>query len=164
MQPDSRFQKLDKSFWAHVRVISQKLGYTNRRTQQIRVHNVDNIIKAMHELNLQADHLEEDTPFIDSLYAYFEYRAAILNGYVEPRLMDAERAQATFEDLRHSLRSTLPIPMNKQSGEKKRPAYFTGMVNMLIEAHLNGLSCDYEPRRLPVIVRNSVPCERCHVR
>ena len=47
--------------------------------------------------------------------------------------------------------------MNKQRGEKKAPAYFTGMVNMLIEAHALGHSCDYDPRRLTTITRDKTP-------
>ncbi len=47
--------------------------------------------------------------------------------------------------------------MNKQKGEKKAPAYLTGMVNMLIEANCNGLPVDYDPRELTTVTQNGAP-------
>ena len=47
--------------------------------------------------------------------------------------------------------------MNKQSGEKKAPAYLTGLVNMVIEANSQGLSCDYDPRQLTLITKDGLP-------
>lgn len=47
--------------------------------------------------------------------------------------------------------------MNKQRGDKKAPAYLTGIVNMLIEAHSRGQSCDYDPRSLTKFTRNKAP-------
>ena len=36
--------------------------------------------------------------------------------------------------------------MNKQKGEKQAPAYFTGIINMLIEANSKGYDCNYTVR------------------
>ena len=47
--------------------------------------------------------------------------------------------------------------MNKQKGKKKTPAYLTGIVNMLIEAGAKGSKCDYDPRSLITIEKNSIP-------
>lgn len=47
--------------------------------------------------------------------------------------------------------------MNKQRGRKKAPAYFTGIINMLIEAHARGLPCDYDPRELTTVTKNGMP-------
>jgi hypothetical protein len=47
--------------------------------------------------------------------------------------------------------------MNKQKGDKKAPAYFTGMINMLIDANLEGLPCDFDPRELTTITRDGEP-------
>jgi hypothetical protein len=44
-----------------------------------------------------------------------------------------------------------------ESTEKKKPAYFTGIVNMLIEAHAEGLPCDYDPRQLTTVTRDNAP-------
>ena len=71
--------------------------------------------------------------------------------------MDLERAKAEFERLRAELSPTCPLPMNKQRGEKRGPAYLTGIVNMLIEAHSDGNACDYDPRSLTKFTRNNAP-------
>ncbi len=47
--------------------------------------------------------------------------------------------------------------MNKQKGDKKAPAYFTAIINMLIEAHVDGMPCDYNPQKLTTLTRDGVP-------
>ena len=47
--------------------------------------------------------------------------------------------------------------MNKQKGDKKAPAFFTGLVNMLIEHHAKGADCDYDPRTLTTVTHAGVP-------
>jgi hypothetical protein len=49
------------------------------------------------------------------------------------------------------------LPMNKQKGDKKSHAYFTCIVNMLIEANANGMPCDYDPRELTTVTHNGAP-------
>ena len=71
--------------------------------------------------------------------------------------MDVERASAEFERLRRQLSPRCPLPMNKQRGTKRGHAYLTGIVNMLVEAHSHGHSCDYDPRSLTKFVRDEAP-------
>src|SRR5204863_9130422 len=97
------------------------------------------------------------TPLGKTLHAYFKYRADVLNTFVEPRLMTLKRAKQEFETLRTKLCPKCPLPLNKQKGEKKAPAYFTGIINMLIEANAEGLACDYDPRELTTITLNGTP-------
>ena len=97
------------------------------------------------------------TPFGASLLEYFDHRARVLNQLVEPRLMNVDEARSTFERLREQLQPTCPIPMNKQRGEKRASAYFTGIINMLIEANADGLPCDYDPRTLTTVTRDGFP-------
>jgi hypothetical protein len=96
-------------------------------------------------------------PLGKTLQAYFRYRAEVLNTFVELRLMTLERAKREFETLRAKLHPKCPIPLNKQKGDKKAPAYFTGIINMLIEAHAAGFACDYDPRELTTVTRNDAP-------
>jgi len=81
----------------------------------------------------------------------------VLNEYVEPRLMTAAQAKEMFEGLRKRLSPTCPLPMNKQKGKKRAPAYFTGIVNMVIEANAGGSPCTFEPRTLITITRDGFP-------
>lgn len=160
MRAHNRFQKLDKRFWANVRSISETLGYTDRRTRQIRIFSADEIIAAMSQLGLTSHHLLANgdlTEMGHNLLSYFEYRADALNHFVEPRLMDVAQAAQVFQEYREKLHPAAPVPMNKQKGEKKAPAYFTALVNMIIEANADNLPCDYDPRKLTTITRDNIP-------
>jgi hypothetical protein len=91
------------------------------------------------------------------LQAYFEYRAEVLANYVRPRLMDAETAKNLFYELQAALQPKCPMPMNKQKGTMKAPAFLTGIVNMLIEKHALGYPCNFDPRELTTVTRDGEP-------
>ncbi|MGB7925269.1 MAG: hypothetical protein WCF57_18670 [Pyrinomonadaceae bacterium] len=161
MKANNLFLNQPKHFWANVRSISQHLGYTARGTGQIKVPSLIEMRRTMQELGLSSAHIVDEqgqpTEFGRILSAYFEYRAGVLNNYVSAQLMDVARARDTFQELRGRLCPTCPLPLNKQKGEKKAEAYFTGIINMLIEAHAEGLPCDYDPRELTSVTLNNAP-------
>lgn len=178
MEANPKFLNLPKSFWATVRSISQSIGYTVRGSGQVKVPTINEIKNAFIKLNLNSDAIIQngnETQLAKDLIGYYKYRAEILNDYVEPRLMDAvllkdkegnklnqngnktERAKVTFEELKNNLNPSCPLPMNKQKGEKKSHAYFTGMINMLIEKNKKDFICDYDPRQLTTITMNGSP-------
>ena len=116
-----------------MRTIGEGVGYTVPRRRSIRVPSLDEIERAYSARGLRTDDIRREhgpTRFGETLLDYLQHRATLLNDYVEPRLMDAERARTEFERLRASLTPTCPLPMNKQRGEKKAPAYLTCIVNM----------------------------------
>lgn len=156
MRPDPRFLGQAKDFWAHVRTISQRVGYTDRKTRQIKVPTLPLIRQALQNLNLSLsrildEHSGQITDFGATLLAYFHYRADVLNTYVEPRLMTLEEARTRFTELRGRLNPKCPLPLNKQAGAKKDVAFFTGIINMLIEQQIGGLPCDYNPQALTAV-------------
>jgi hypothetical protein len=161
MKPDQQFLKQTKDFWANVRTISEQAKYTDKKTGHVKVPSVSEMKGALRSVGLASTHIldERDEPvyFGQTLFAYFQHRADVVNGYIRPRLMDIERARAEFERLyaRHS--PSCPIPMNKQTGEKKTWAYLTGIINMLIEANGEDLPCDYDPQRLTTATRAGIP-------
>jgi len=113
------------------------------------VPGLDVMTKALESLRLKAAHIIDDagtpTELGENLEAYFKYRANVLNKTVKGNLMTVGEAKRAFERLKGELRPRCPLPMNKQKGQKKSPAYFTGIVNMLIEANAQGLTCEYDP-------------------
>ncbi len=161
MKPDQRFQRQPKHFWANVRTISQKLGYTERGERVIKVPSLEKIREALLSLGLESNHLLDaegkPTALGQSLQDYFKFRAEVLNKTVEPLLMTVEQAAKLFAQYRKRLCPSCPIPMNKQKGEKKTVAYFTGLINMLIEANAKGYPCDYDPRELTTITVQNAP-------
>jgi len=161
MKANSLFLNQPKHFWANVRSISQHLGYTQRKTGQIKVPTFEEMCSAMSELELSSTHIidvqNQSTELGKILFAYFEYRAEILNNFVRAKLMDVAKARETFDRLKLEFNPTRPVAMNKQKGEKKAPAYFTGIINILIEANSEGFSCDYDPRELTTVTLNKFP-------
>jgi hypothetical protein len=91
------------------------------------------------------------------VHDYFQFRASVINGFVESHLMNVDQARALFEELQGALRVQSAIPLNKQTKEKSGPAYFTAIVNMLIEHNLGGLPCNYNPQELTTITKNDAP-------
>ena len=127
----------------------------------IKVPNLAEIMSALESINLTATHLVasagKPTDLGTQVIQYFEYRADMLNRLVEPMLMNAEQAVEVFGNLQSTLTVLNAVPMNKQSAEKKNPAYFTGIINMLIESNLKGLPCNYNPQELTTVTRNKTP-------
>jgi len=161
MKPDPRFLNLPKDFWANVRLISQEVGYTVKGQGKIKIPSLAEIQKAFAEISLDAGHLVDadgsPTSYGRLLLDYFVCRAAMLRELVAPMLMTAEQANKVFERLRKKLHPKCAIPLNKQSGEKKAPAFFTGIINMLIEANAKGMRCDFDPRVLTTVTRRGKP-------
>ena len=127
----------------------------------IKVPTLAEAAAALESINLTAKHLvgqdAKPTDLGKKVIGYYEYRADTLNGVVEPLLMNAEQATELFSELQSKLDTKGVVPMNRQSAEKKNPAYFTGMINMLIEANLKGLPCNYNPQELTTVTRNKTP-------
>lgn len=161
MRADPRFLSQPRAFWANVSTISQKIGYTARGTRIIRVPTLQEVADAFGQLDLNIQHVQEangtPTDFGHLLLKYFAYRADVLNTYVEPRLMDSHRARTVFEALRAKLDPTCPLPINKQKGAKKAPAYLTGIINMLVQAHSGQYTFDLDPRQLTTVTRDGLP-------
>jgi hypothetical protein len=161
MIPDKRFLSLPKPFWAFVRLIGQECGYTKRGTGELLVPCRELVEQQMAKIDIAPTSLDATLPggiqTWEKLVDYFEYRADLLLNIVEPNLMDAAQAKKEFTDLKKMLKPKCPLPMNKQKGKMKRPAYFTGMVNMLIESGAKGRQCDYDPRALTTVTSDGIP-------
>ena len=170
MQPDDRFVRQPKEFWANIRTVSQRVGYTVRPKRQSGVKGLTGPIKvpfpseiraAYESLNLTTAHLFHDglkpTDLGLRVIEYFQFRADLLNDVVEPLLMNAEQARKLYERLLQKSKRRTAVPMNKQSGSMKNPAYLTGIVNLLIDANLGDLPCNYDPQTLTTITRNREP-------
>lgn len=160
MKANKLFLNQPKPFWANVRSISQHLGYTLRGKKQIKIPTIEEMSSTMKSLGLTSDHLiqnGETTEFGNLLIDYFKHRADVLNNFVESKLMKVEKSKQTFEQLKLKHNPQCPIPMNKQKGDKQAPSYFTGIINILIEANAEGFDCNYDPRELTALTSNGVP-------
>jgi hypothetical protein len=162
MKPDNSFIGLGKDFWAHVRSLSQTIGYTERGKGTIKVPTFKEILEAMDRLTLFSDHLvtaDGVTPsdYANRLIAYFRHRAGVLNNTVQHQLQTKEQAEAMYLRLKTSIPSARVAAKNKQKGEKATIAYLTAMVNLLIEASANGVAYDHDPRQLTTVTQDGKP-------
>lgn len=161
MKADPRFLTQTKEFWAHVRTISQEVGYTERGANSIKIPSLRAIRSEFERLGLSMAHIADEantlTAFGQRLMDYFSFRAAVLNGTAQGQFMKKESAEVEFNRLKTRLNPQCPLPMNKQKAEKKNYAFLTGMVNMLVEANIDGAPCDYDPRSLTTITHDGMP-------
>lgn len=159
MTPDKRFIGLPKTFWSLVRLIGQECGYARRG--QITIPKRGEVTHALAHLGLKAAAL--DKPISQGvetwtvLSAYLTCRRDLLHQKVEPNLMDAVQAKREFARLKRELKPTCPLPMNKQKGTKKAPAFMTGIVNMIVQANAQDCPCDYDPRALTTVAVDGLP-------
>jgi hypothetical protein len=161
MKANKKFLKQPLDFWANIKLISQKAGYTDRKTKQIKVHTLEEI-KAVYESNnldcsKVIDKNNKFTLLGNLIIEYLQYRSHVLKLEVEPNLMKVEEAKKTFQDLKKKLKPTCPLPLNKQKGKKKGYAYLTCIVNMIIEANSRGFNCNYDPKELTAFTKDKFP-------
>jgi len=158
MRPIVKFQGKPKAFWASVRSLSQKIGYS--KDDAIIIPTVQQMEDAFSDLGLDTSKIFSGgraTPLADDLHEYFSARADALVNIAKPNLMSVDEARAVFSSLFDKLRPKCPIPMNKQKGEKKAEAFLTGLVNMMIEANAQGMDCNYDPRALTTFTKDGEP-------
>lgn len=157
-------------FWAYVRTISQEVGYTathtNKetkvKTKSILIPSRNDVLKAFTKLGLSPNAIENEagelTFFGKTLFDYFSYRSDVITNFVRDHLMDKEEAEALFYSLSSELDPQWCMPMNKQSGDKKKISYLTAMVKMIIESNINGFTtCNFDPRSLTTVTHQDMP-------
>ena len=160
MKPDERFVNLPLNFWADVKMISEKTGYSKRGVVICPTREM--IVTAYQRNGFQFDHISNNGSFTEYgqlLKDYLDYRCNVLNEQVQHLLMDKDEAVLLFDVLRKRLHPHAPLPMNKQKDEKVGYAYFTGIINMLIEAGIGDNPCNFDPQKLPVILTNGKPVQ-----
>ena len=156
MKANSKFENLDLEFWANVKLLNQRLGYTIKKTKKnpeggFAVPSIENIENVFSEEGLSTKMLIENgklTDFGQSIVDYMKYRGDILTNHVEPNLMNKDQAKKLFYEMKKANKPNCPLPMNKQKKEKKDYSFLTGLVNMIIEKNKGNLNCDYDPKEL----------------
>lgn len=167
MKADSQFLNQPKEFWAYVRIISQTVGYTKRGSKSSKISSsiliptLVDVRQAFATLGLSVSHIVDDkdnlTVFGKRLFEYFVFRADVLNNTVQKQLMNKIAAEKEFKRIKKQWQKKCPLPMNKQTGDKKNHAFLTCMVNLLVEANIGDAPCDYDPRSLTTITHDSMP-------
>lgn len=153
------FIDMPAEFWAFVKFVSEKLGYTDRKRGVVRSYSEKEIRKLCKEENTDISARK-----LQQAVCYFDMRADILNNFAKDMLMDGECARAECEQLLKLHERDgfcCKIPLNKQKGKMKQIAYFTAIINILAEKtirecipEVSDIGFDDDPRGL-VYVRGS---------
>ena len=154
MQPDPRFLNQSDIFWAYVRAVGEQHGYSIHGQSKVKAPDEQALDQTAKKLGIPNTRIRTDEGLTDlgkDLLDYFQYRAERLNSHVENHLMDVDEASELYGRMQARLNPTCPQPMNKQKGDKKARAYFTGLINMLIEDAIVRTECDYDPKQLTKI-------------
>jgi len=159
MKANRIFQTSDLEFWANVKLLNQRLGYYNKKSDFM-IPTKKQIVEVFNNNNFDVSKIVIDgklTKFGSKIINYFEFRKQVLNDDVKPMLLDVIKAKSIFQELKKELNPNCPLPMNKQKGNKKDFAFFTCIINMLIESNSKGFSCNYDPRELTAFTKNNSP-------
>lgn len=152
MQAFDEFKNMDPAFWAFIKYISEKVGYTERGTGNVKVYKTEEIADLCKRNGVNAS----DELIYDACQ-YVQMRAKLLNVFVEKMLMDATMAKQEFlhwEQLHRVHHYYCKLPMNKQKGDMRQVAFFTAMINILAEKTIREetgeevLGFDDDPRSL----------------
>lgn len=159
MRANTQFLNMPAEFWAAIGFISQNIGYTDRKNKTIKIPTKDEILTLYNENNF---HISNESEYTIPIINYFKHRSNSLN-YVKSKLMNLEEAKETYNNLSYNNCDTnIPLPYNKQKGEKRQLAYFTCIINTLISKALTenygpNVTCNYDPRQLPVFTKDGIP-------
>ncbi|OAD45993.1 DUF7687 domain-containing protein [Polaribacter atrinae] len=165
MKANNKFENLDLEFWANIKLLNQRLGYTIRKTKKnpeggFVVPSVEDIKRVFSEEGLSTKRLiEKDnlTDFGKLVVEYMEFRGDILTNIVQPNLMNKDQAKKLFYEMKKANKPKCPLPMNKQKDEKRDHSFLTGLVNMIVEKNKGELECDYDPKELTAITKDGFP-------
>lgn len=163
MKANRVFQHRSLEFWAHVKVLSEKLSYS--KGGQIKKYTISEINNAIISIGLHCEH-----EMIRDVHQYLNYRADLLNNHVSNLLMDIDEAREEFDRFLHMHRQyglSCKLPKNKQKGDKSGYAYFTGIINVITEMELKkfasnrryrygiDIGFDDDPRNLTYLEENN---------
>lgn len=165
MKANNRFENLDLEFWANIKLLNQRLGYTIRKTKKnpeggFVVPSIEDIIRVFSKEGLSTKRLikkDKLTNFGQLVVDYMKFRGDILTNQVEPSLMNKDQAKKLFYEMKKANKPKCPLPMNKQKNEKRDHSFLTGLVNMIVEKNKGDLNCDYDPKELTAITKDGFP-------
>ena len=117
MKPVATFQAQPRHFWAHVKLLSEGLGYSAGGI--LKRYKLSDLQKFLTSYGLSANHLDQpidtNATYGSLVIGYISYRADVLEKSVEANLMNKEQAKNEFEQLFAKYKGTLPFTFNKQT-------------------------------------------------
>jgi hypothetical protein len=165
MKANSKFLNQSQEFWATIKLLSQKLGYTKRKRKKgeqsaINVPSIEETLNTYHSLGLNSNKIyfnDQITSFGELIFEYFQFRADVLNNEIKYYLMDLDEAVDLFKDLSGKFESKIKPVYNKQKKGEKIPLYFTSIINILIESNIGNNECSYTSAEISAFSQHKFP-------
>lgn len=164
MKANNLYLSQKQNFWGYIRFLGDRLGYSSKKAG-IYTYSAEQIKECLAEYNLTID-----SKTLVQIIDYINYRKEILTTFVKPHLMDLKEAEKRYYNLKKELKTQeniylSPQPMNKQKGDKRKPAFFTCAINLLTENAINQfnsinnstIKCDYDPHHLIYLTEDNNP-------
>lgn len=131
MQINEDFIWRDSKFWSAVRLVSETIGYSERRKKwdaewRAKRYCIEDIQLTFSQYDIQF----EDKWLFDDVLTYLNFRSDVLETDIRPNLMNKIEAKSLYENMLREFPNTLPVHMNKQKWKKSHPNYLVNMVNM----------------------------------
>jgi len=162
MKPFPQFKNKDYLFWANVKFISEKLGYSDRKIKGPKIYAQNEIVTCFSNSKFDISYIFDDKEFKltkegANILEYLNKRSDLLNNYFLPNLMNREQARKEFEKLKSRLNPKCHLPLNKQKKEKRHHAFLSCIINMLTEENLGGVYFNDNPTKLTVMTDSEKP-------
>jgi hypothetical protein len=164
MRANSYFRSKPKYFFEATRLISERIGYSTRRTKttesSVKTVDATDAKDILNSLNIRED---EDVSVSD-ICEYINFRANMLNDGVKPFLMDRARARSLYERERENKSPKTPPIMNKQKGDKRHESYLACLVQIQAEYVLGYGEFDNDPQKLAFLTDEKKQLKKCFAR
>lgn len=157
MKANPFFAGQDLGFWATVKFVSERAGYTNKKTKKNPVSTLkalapDEVRGTLEKCDVDHESISDQQCKLVS--DYLKYRAETLTTKVEPALMHRDEARAFFEEIKKRVKPSHPIPMNRQKGDKRHEPYLAAMVGMLAEEAVGAEKLVNDSQKLAILTEN----------
>jgi len=161
MKANSLYKDKPLNFWGYVKFLSDKLGYSDRKTSLLKQYSLQDCTFILKKFDIKFE-LDE----LNQIVNYLNYRSNILNNAVQHQLMNIDDVTTVYHNIISSLNLeeyNSKLPYNKQKGSKKNLAFFTCIINLLTEQTLNNFNLqhssyikfDSDPQALTSILDNN---------
>src|SRR5262245_35790341 len=113
MRASERFKHQGLDFWAAVKLVSQEVGYTNKKERSIRVPTLTEVVGVLEKRGLRKEKVvstQGPTAYGQLLLDYFQHRADTLNNQVQHNLMRLEEAHELYERIKEQYKPTWAVP------------------------------------------------------
>lgn len=162
MKANENFIKKGSEFYDLVKLVSEKNGYSTRRTRtlpsKIKTIDDESLSDILKEIDIAVDEKDKS-----DLIKYFQLRSNKLNG-IEKMLMNRNDAKTLYEKEFRLKKPKTPPLFNKQKNEKRHESYLACLVQIQAEHILGYNNFNNDPQSLAYFKNSNGKLLKCFSR